>query len=44
MFLIAGKLNQVRTEEQFSYLEEDELKYDKNIYIYLKKFMLYIYT
>ena len=35
-FLIAGKLNQVRTEEIDGYLEEDELEYNKtsDSYIY----------
>ena len=36
MFLIAGKLNEVRTEEIDGYFEEDELEYNlKKSYIYL---------
>ena len=35
-FLIAGKLNQVRTEEINGYIEQDELKFNK------KKYLIYI--
>ena len=37
-FLIAGKLNQVRTEEIDGYLEDDEIKYNtKKSPIYIHK-------